>query len=137
MGLVVDSDVLILAERHRSAANLSRYAEHGDAYISVLTASELLVGVNRATDDAIRARRLAYVEGILSTIPLLPIDLEVARIHAQLVSQIPRSETIGAHDVLIAATAMRHGYAVLTRNGKNFRKLQGVTVVDYIAPSAV
>ena len=136
MGLVIDSDVLILSERQRgSAANLVRFAEHGDAYISVLTASELLVGVNRAVDDAIRARRLAYVEGILSTIPLLPIDLEVARIHAQLVAQIPKNETVGAHDALIAATAMRHGHAVLTRNGKDFRKMPGVTVVDYIAPS--
>ena len=134
MGLLIDTDVLVLAERSNTALDFSRFAEYGDAYISVITASELLIGVHRALDAAIRSRRLAFVEGILSALSALPIDVETARIHAQLVTQIPRNETVGAHDALIGATALRHGHAVLTNNGKDFRKLPGVVVVDY--PSA-
>lgn len=132
MGLVIDTDVLVLAERARATLDLSRYAEYGDAYISVITVSELLVGVHRAMDAAVRSRRLAFVEGVLSAISALPVDIETARIHAQLVAQIPRSETVGAHDALIGATALRHGHAVLTNNSKDFCKLPGLLVIDYL-----
>jgi tRNA(fMet)-specific endonuclease VapC len=133
MGLVMDTDVLILAERSRAHIDLGRYAQYGEAYISAVSASELLVGVHRASDAAVRARRLAFVEAVLSALPALPFDLEAARLHAELIAQLPKNETIGAHDALIAATALRHGCAVLTRNGKDFKKLSGVTVVDYVA----
>lgn len=135
MGLLIDTDVLVLAKRISPSLDLSRYVEYGDAFISAITASELLVGVHRATDAAIRSRRLAFVEGILSALTALPVDIETARIHAQMVAQIPRNETIGAHDALIGATALRHGYAVLTNNGKDFRKLPGLIVVDYLQPA--
>jgi tRNA(fMet)-specific endonuclease VapC len=138
LGLLIDTDVLVLAERSNTALDFSRYAEYGDAYISVITASELLVGVHRALDAGIRSRRLAFVEGILSALSALPIDIETARIHAQLVAQIPRNETVGAHDALIGATALRHGHAVLTNNGKDFRKLPGLVVIDYlVAPDLI
>ena len=131
MGLVIDTDVLILAERSQAVLDFGRFQDEGMAYISAITASELLVGVHRAQDPGVRARRTAFVEALLSALPALPVDLETARVHAQLLSQLPTQETIGAHDALIAATALRHGYAVLTRNAKDFRKLAGVRVLEY------
>lgn len=136
MGILIDTDVLILADRGKAALNLERYQEEGMAYISVITASELLVGVHRALDPGIRARRTAFVESLLSAIPALPVDLETARVHAQLLSQLTPEERIGAHDALIGATALRHGFAVLTRNVKDFRKLAGVRVLEYTAAPA-
>lgn len=130
-GLVIDSDVFILAERSRQPLDFSAYAAFGQAYLSAVTASELLVGVHRAQDMAVRARRAAFVEGILARIPVLAFDLEVARTHSLLLAAIPSNQTVGAHDALIAATALSHGYAVLTRNGKDFRKMAGVQVVDF------
>jgi tRNA(fMet)-specific endonuclease VapC len=134
MGLVIDTDVLILADRERARLDFSAWQEYGAAFISAVTASELLVGVHRAQTEAQRAKRTAFVEGVLAAIPALPFDLETARVHAQLVASLPRQETVGAHDVLIAACALRHGYPVLTSNGKDFRKLAGVTVLDYPRP---
>ncbi len=131
MGLVIDTDVLILAERSQSALDFGRFQDEGTAYISAITASELLVGVHRAQDPGVRARRTAFVEALLSALPALPVDLETARVHAQLLSQLPAQETIGAHDALIGATALRYGYAVLTRNVKDFRKLAGVRVLEF------
>jgi tRNA(fMet)-specific endonuclease VapC len=131
MGLVIDTLVLILAERSRSQLDLGRYAQYGEAPISAVSASELLAGVHRASDAAVRARQLAFVEAILSALPTLPFDLEAARLHAELIAQMTKNETIVAHDALIAATALRHGCAVLSRNGKDFKKLLGVTVVEY------
>lgn len=131
MGLLIDTDVLIVAERQRTTLDFSAWQAYGLAFISAVTASELLVGVHRAQTDAQRARRTAFVEGVLAAIPSLSFDLETARVHAQLLAALPRNETVGAHDIQIAATALRHGFPVLTRNGRDFRKLAGVTVLDY------
>jgi predicted nucleic acid-binding protein len=135
MGLLIDTDVLILADRGRAALDLGRFEAEGMAYISAITASELLVGVHRAQDPAVRARRTAFVESLLAALPALPVDLETARVHAQLLAHLPAGETMGAHDALIGATAMRHGYAVLTRNVKDFRKLPGLRVLEYTVPA--
>lgn len=128
---MIDTDVLILAERGRRVVDFSAWQDYGEAFISAVTASELLVGVQRAQTQAQRARRTAFVEAILASIPALPFDLETARVHAQLLADLPRHETVGAHDVLIAACAVSHGFPVLTCNGRDFRKLAGVTVLDY------
>lgn len=136
MGLLIDTDVLILADRRRVGLDFSPWQSYGSAYISAITASELLVGVLRAQTEAQRARRTAYVEGILAAIPALPFDLETARVHARLLADLPKNETVGAHDLLIAATALRHGFPVLTNNGRDFRKLAGVMVLDYLGDTA-
>lgn len=129
MGLLIDTNVFILAERQRQALDFSPWQHLGEAFISVVTASELLVGVHRAQSDAQRTRRTAFVESILAAIPALSVDMEVARIHASLLAQLPGNETVGAHDVWIAATALRHGMPVLTGNLKDFEKLAGVQVI--------
>jgi predicted nucleic acid-binding protein len=82
MGLLIDTDVLVLAERGKVGLDLGRYLDYGNAFISVLTASELLVGVHRALDEDVRSRRLAFVEGLLSALPVLAVDIETARVHA-------------------------------------------------------
>lgn len=135
MGLLIDTDVLILADRGKTSLDLGRFEAEGMAYISAITASELLVGVHRALDPAVRARRTAFVESLLAALPALPVDLETARVHAQLLGHLSAHEMIGAHDALIGATAMRHGYAVLTRNVKDFRKLPGLRVLEYTMPA--
>jgi tRNA(fMet)-specific endonuclease VapC len=135
VGLLIDTDVLILADRGKVALDLGRFSDEGLAYISTITASELLVGVHRAQDPGVRAKRTAFVESLLATLPALPVDLQTARVHAQLLAQLSGNETIGAHVALIAATALRNGYAVLTRNVKDFRKFSGVRVLEYTLPA--
>lgn len=48
MGLILDTDVLIRAEKRAQEIDFTRWQEHGDAYISAITCSELLIGVHRA-----------------------------------------------------------------------------------------
>lgn len=79
MGLLLDTGVLIRAERGGKAnLDFSRWSHHGDAAISVVTASELLVGVHRATPKDRRIRRSATVEAMLAALPILDITLAVA-----------------------------------------------------------
>lgn len=128
MGLVIDTDVWVLAEKSGGKLDLGRWAHYGGAYMSAITASELLVGVERANTAQRRAQRGAFVENLLSSIPVLDFTLPVVRSHARMVAALPKNVTAGAHDALIAATAIHHGYALLTRNVADFRIFAGLTV---------
>lgn len=128
MGLVIDSDVWILAERSGVKLDLARWSGYGEAYMSAITASELLVGVERASTAQRKAQRGAFVENLLSIIPVLEFSMPIARTHARMVAALSKNVTAGAHDAVIAATAIHHGYAVLTRNVADFKIFAGLKV---------
>ena len=130
MGILIDSSVLIYFER--SGVDVSTYVkdrEDEDAFLSVVAASELLHGVHRAVDRKIKARRLAFVEGILAAIPVLPIDLETARSHSQLWADLTQQgKMIGVHDSWLAATCLAHGLRLATCNLREFKRVPGLDV---------
>lgn len=128
MALLIDTDLLVDLER--SDAALTQLAPGDeDRAISVITVSELLHGVHRARGAA-RARRRAFVEHVLAGMEAIPITEPVARVHAEIWSDLAaRGRTIGAHDLWIAATAIAHGLGVATRNGAHFQRVRGLRVV--------
>ncbi|MDZ4656815.1 MAG: PIN domain-containing protein [Bythopirellula sp.] len=131
MGLIIDSGVFILWERSGRAVDFSQWASYGDAAISVVTASELLVGVHRADTSQRRANRSLFVEGILSTVPTLPITSDIARKHAGVFSALlVNGVTVGSHDLWIGATALSFGFGVLTTNAREFQRIPGLVVID-------
>lgn len=93
-----------------------------------MTIAELLVGVELARGRRQQARE-QYVERILATIPVEPYTVEVARAHAQLLAETRRSRRPrGAHDLIIAATAVTTDRLVITTDSSGFRDLPGVAV---------
>lgn len=132
MGLVLDTNVVIRAERKGAGVDFSRWATRGNAYISAITASELLVGVHRADSEARRVKRSAFVEAVLAAIPILDFTLEVARTHAEILASLRgRGQVIGAHDLIIAATALAAGHALLTTDIVEFGRVPGLDVLAY------
>lgn len=130
MACLLDTSVLIDAERGGHA--LDRVPDDEERLISVVTASELLHGMHRATDDGTRARRQAFVERVLSTFELIPIDLDVARIHAGTGARLETAgEIIGMHDLWIAATALAHGLRLATTNAREFQRVPGLSVLAF------
>lgn len=82
MGLIFDTNVFIHAERSQKPIDFSQWQNYDEAFISVVTVSELLVGVHRANNENRRLKRAAFVEAIITNFPILPFDTESARIHA-------------------------------------------------------
>lgn len=133
MGILIDSSVLIGQERGRLDLE-SRLADRGDEdfFLSVVTASELLHGVHRAVDPAIRARRSAFVEAVLARFPLLQIDLATARLHAQIGADLMASGTsIGPNDLWLAATCITRGLCIATGNVREFNRVPGLRVESW------
>lgn len=128
MAVLIDTSVLVNAERR--GRSLEGVVGERDRAISVITASELLHGVYRATDDHVRTRRQAFVEFLISSIEPLPITTSVARAHAEIWARLEQAgEVIGAHDMWIAATAISHGMEIATANATEFERVPGLTVV--------
>ncbi|HEU4344698.1 MAG TPA: type II toxin-antitoxin system VapC family toxin [Candidatus Binatia bacterium] len=133
MGIVIDSSVLIAWERDQLdlETRIASYAEE-DFAISAVTASELLHGVHRARTSAQRSRREAFVEGLLSRIPVFSFDLLTARVHARLSSELAAKRTaVGPHDLIIAATAIANGYTVAARDERSFPKIPGLSLLRW------
>ncbi len=133
MGILIDSSIFIHAER--SGADMSAYVrgrEEEEIFISVISASELLHGAHRAGASGIKAKRLAFVEGVLSGIPLLGIDLATARSHARLWADLSRrGRMIGAHDSWLAATCLTHGLRLATSNVREFKRVPGLELEEW------
>jgi predicted nucleic acid-binding protein len=128
MVAVLDSSVLIAAERGQLDLDAFGDKEDGLEYaMAAVTASELLHGVHRAADPERKARREAFVERLLTALPVLPFDRTAARIHARLWAELAsKGIVVGAHDLLIAATAMACGYTLVTRDRRSFPKIPGL-----------
>lgn len=131
MGLLIDSNVLIAAERGLfSLPDWATTLPDTPMALSAITASELLHGVHRAKEPSIAQKRLRFVEYILDLFPVIPFDLQIARVHAQLWADLQtKGQSIGAHDLLIAATARTLDYGVVTGNEREFRRIPGLQVV--------
>jgi len=130
MARLVDSSVFITLERRGGAPlALATLLPTETLAIASITASELLTGVHRANTPTRRARREVFVEWILAAFPIFSVDLPVARTHALLWAELARAgQLIGDRDMLIAATALTHGYDVLTDNLRDFARVPGLTV---------
>jgi tRNA(fMet)-specific endonuclease VapC len=126
LGTLLDSSVLIRLER--SGRGLLAVPEDEEVGIAAITAAELLHGVLRANAQH-RSQRAAFVEHALETLPVLPFDLTVARVHARLWADLASSgRLIGPHDLIIAATALASGWLVATHNVSEFSRVPALVV---------
>jgi tRNA(fMet)-specific endonuclease VapC len=97
--------------------------------LAAITASELLHGVHRATPER-RGQREAFVEAVLAAFPPLPFGLLAARAHARLWADlVAAGQDVGAHDRLVAATAITSGWRVGTANRRHFDRITGLDIV--------
>jgi predicted nucleic acid-binding protein len=121
---IADTSVFIAQESGRQLGDLPEQIA-----VSVITAAELELGVLRASNPTSRAIRLSTLSRVQSTYALLPIDPEVASCFARLASfELSRGRRLRRHDTWIAATAMRHGAAVITQDA-GFTSFEDVAVL--------
>jgi tRNA(fMet)-specific endonuclease VapC len=128
---LIDSSVFIAGERARIDLAELLASLGGEPFaLSAVTASELLHGLHRTRTIAQRERRNAYVEAILDQMPVLAFDLTVARVHSAVSAELERTgRQVGAHELMIAATAIAHDYRVATRDLKSFPKIPGLETI--------
>lgn len=134
MAVLIDTSIFIESERGRLDLHACvRDREDDEAFVSVVTATELLHGVHRATRPDHRAVRSAFVEGVLERFALLDIDLATARAHARIWADLASTGTlIGPNDMWLAATCVAHGLTMVTANSREFERVPGLQVENWL-----
>jgi tRNA(fMet)-specific endonuclease VapC len=103
-------------------------------YISAVTVSELLMGAHGANTQERRQRRSAFVEAVISGVGVLDFTVPAARVHAEIYAELAKTgHMIGAHDLMIAATARCHDLSILTTNVQEFSRVPGLRVIPFLA----
>ena len=130
-GTLIDSSALIAAERDGGdLETLLAPFERERVAVAAITVAELLHGMLRASSELRRSRRERFVEEVLSSVPVLAFDLEVARLYTRLWVDLQAvGAPIGAHDLMIAATALCRGFRLLTHNARHFQRIEGLELI--------
>jgi tRNA(fMet)-specific endonuclease VapC len=133
MGLMVDTNVFIRFEKIGKPIDFSSWESSQKVYISALIVSELLMGVHRANTEERRQRRSAFVEAVISGVGVLDFTVPAARVHAEIHAELAKKgQMVGAHDLIIAATARCHDLSVLTDNVQEFSRVPGLRVIPFV-----
>ena len=137
MGLILDSSVVIAAERRgetveRLIENIIQSVGNQEAALSAIGLTELVHGVYRARTPQAQIRREAFLAELLSDLSVFPYTKEAALLAGKIdAEQQKRGVVIPFADLLIGATALSLGYSVLTVNLRDFQRIPGLSVIQF------
>ena len=137
MGLILDSSVLITAERQGQNARQMLAAIYGspagntEIAISVVTLIELAHGAARADTPHRRDKRHQFIQELLTALPIHPITVSVALRIGQIDGENQaKGVRLPLSDLLIGVTALELGYSVATANLRHFQMIPGLKIVS-------
>ena len=129
---LLDTNILSDLVRHPQGVVAQRIASEGEASVctSIIVAAELRFGALKR--GSVRLTR--QLETILSAIDVLPLE-EPADLHYGTIREFleRKGKTIGPNDMLIAAHALSVDCAVITANRREFSRVPGLKVENWLA----
>ena len=134
MGLILDSSVIIAAERQGRTAYemleaIGAQAADPEIAVSVVTVLELAHGIARANTGAQRAARQKFLDDLLTGMPVHPVTVPVALRAGQIDGQLQAAGMrVALADLLIGTTALVLGHAVATGNTRHFELIPRLVV---------
>jgi len=134
MGLIIDTSIVVAAERRGQAPSVSfgeiaKIAGDVEVAFSVLTIFELMHGVERARTEAQARRHLSFVDLLCQGLPVFPISVEIARLAGRIEGSLAaKGIRIALDDLLIGATALHLNFGVATLNVKHFAQIPDLTI---------
>jgi tRNA(fMet)-specific endonuclease VapC len=135
MGLIVDTSVLVRAEREKLPLilvlqQLQRYGPDEEIGISSVTVAELAHGIYRATSEAQRQRRSAFLDQVCNEMIVHSLTESIARLLGRIEGeQAAQGISVAFEDLAIGATALALGFSVVTHNLRHFALIPNLTVL--------
>jgi tRNA(fMet)-specific endonuclease VapC len=136
MGLILDSSVVIAAERRGDTVEklieqAVAVAGDQDAALSSIGLTELVHGIYRAQTPEMRLRRESFIEEMLRDVTVYPYTKETAMLAGKIDGeQQAMGVTVPFGDLLIGATALSLGFSVLTVNLRHFRLVPDLQILQ-------
>ena len=131
---MLDTNIIIYAIRHPDSEINEILRKHlgKDICISVITYGELEYGIRKSSKP--NQNRMA-VRRFLAGIRILDLDMAAAEHFGDIIADLEQNRMrIGDRDTLIAAHARSMGYTVVTHNTREFGRVKGLHIEDWLAP---
>jgi predicted nucleic acid-binding protein len=116
MIVLIDSDILIEVTRKRDGAILGRWtalsASEHEPWYSAVSEAEIWAGAF--------PREYAATESLFASLQCASVDAGVGRAAGEILRRYQKSHGVRIADALIAATAIRVGATLWTRNRKHY-----------------
>jgi tRNA(fMet)-specific endonuclease VapC len=132
---MLDTNTLSDLIRNPRGALVQRLSntEHDAVCTSIVVACELRFGAKRKGSDVLTLR----VEQLLASLTVLALDAPADQHYADIRAGLERAGTpIGGHDLFIAAHARSRGMALVTHNLREFERVPGLRVEDWLTATA-
>ena len=132
MSFVVDTDTCS-AHLKGNARVTNRFLQYtGGLYISVVTLGELFTWALRANASP---KRLQALQDLLKDVFVLEVTDREARKFAEVRAGLfDKGLPAPDMDLLIAATALVHGFTLVTHNVADYASIPSLNVVDWMIP---
>jgi tRNA(fMet)-specific endonuclease VapC len=133
MRYLLDTNILSALNKLSGSAVRDRASAVGEQAMSTSTivAAELRFGAARRGSPGL----IAEVDGLLSRLDVIPFESPADQRYADLRAELEREgRPIGANDLLIAAHALALGYTLVTDNEREFRRIAGLPVENWLRP---
>lgn len=132
MKLLLDTDVCIaiMNRDERTRLHLEQHAP-STLRMSAITLAELRFGIAKSTQPK---RAMANLNALLSKVGVVPLDEAATTRYGDLRALLERrGSPIGPLDTLIAAHALSLRWMLATHNVREFRRVPGLAVADWLA----
>lgn len=132
MKFLLDTDTFsaIAARRHPGAVERLSALPSGAAGVCWITLGEIAFGVRRSKPAQ---RTMSGIEALRQSLFKLPLDEPVVEQYARLRAALEaKGRPIGPNDSWIAAHALAHGLTLVTGNEREFRRVPGLKVENWL-----
>ena len=129
---LLDTNICIYIAKHNPPAVRARFEQlSADALaMSVITFGELQHGAEKSQS---RDKALAVLQQLQSAIQVMPLTAFVGQHYGHIRSSLERAgQTIGNNDLWIAAHARAEGWVLVTNNEREFRRVDGLVVENWV-----
>jgi tRNA(fMet)-specific endonuclease VapC len=130
---MLDTNICIFTIKNKPQIVREAFNLHdGQLCISAVTLMELIYGAEKS---ATPEKNLAVIEGFAARLEVLPFDNEAAAHTGMIRSELAKAGTpIGPYDHMIAGHARSRGLIVVTNNVREFVRVPGLRVEDWVHP---
>ena len=130
MKYILDTNIIIyyLKGMYPEISKWLRGIDASDIYVSSITVAELEYGARGSNNYE---KNMSVYRQFMSAFKIIDFDTNAAVCYGDIRNDLKsKGNPIGANDMLIAASALSRGFAVVTHNAREFEHIGGLLVLD-------
>lgn len=129
---LLDTNICIYIIKNKPIGVLSRFQQltQGEVVMSVISFGELMTGVCKSQHPGNALQKLIRLQEL---IPIEPMTAETGKHYGEIRASLEkRGTTIGNNDLWIAAHALATGLILVTNNCREFERVPGLVVENWV-----